>query len=165
MPIEAQWQDNMQSSAERNLAAQASPAQSPSRDVWRAMVRGFAGCCPQCGTRGGLFRAFLKVHDHCPHCEEALHHQRADDAPPYFVIAIVGKIVVSLALTLELTVQPAYWVHAVLWGPLTVALAIALLPPVKGTIIGLQWANRMHGFDPHSPDHEADLLALAASKP
>ena len=45
-----------------------------------------------------MFRAFLKVADHCPACGEALHHHRADDAPAYFVILIVGHIVVPLVL-------------------------------------------------------------------
>jgi len=45
-----------------------------------------------------MFRAFLKVADHCAACSEALHHHRADDAPAYFVILIVGHVVVPLAL-------------------------------------------------------------------
>ena len=46
------------------------------------------------------------MHDHCPHCGEALYHQRADDAPAYFVILIVGHLVVPLALSLELALSP-----------------------------------------------------------
>ena len=65
----------------------------PARDAWSAMLRGLRGRCPNCGE-GRMFRAFLKVADHCPACGEALHHQRADDAPAYFVIMIVGHIVV-----------------------------------------------------------------------
>ena len=92
--------------------------------------------------------------DRCPVCHEELFHQRADDAPPYFVILITGHIVVPLALVMETELSPPYWVHAVLWGPLTLALALGLLPPVKGAIVGWQWANRMHGFDPDHRDDE-----------
>ncbi|MBL8903397.1 MAG: DUF983 domain-containing protein, partial [Rhizobiales bacterium] len=49
------------------------------RSWTRAMWRGGLGKCPACG-RGALFRKFMKVSDACPHCGEALHHQRADDA-------------------------------------------------------------------------------------
>jgi uncharacterized protein (DUF983 family) len=133
----------------------------PHRPVLPAMLRGFSGACPACGKRD-LFRAFLKVSDHCPHCEEALHHHRADDAPAYFVIVIVGHLVVPLALSLELALSPAYWVHILLWGPLTVGLALALLPAVKGAIVALQWANYMHGFDPDDPERE-ELPAPARS--
>lgn len=113
------------------------------------MGRGFFGRCPNCG-KGRLFRAFLKVVDRCEHCGEELSHHRADDAPAYFVILIVGHIVVALALEVELIFGPPYWVHVALWLPLTLGLALGLLQPVKGAIVGLQWAQYMHGFDRHA---------------
>lgn len=122
------------------------PAKPMRRALVPALLRGFIGRCPQCG-KGAMFGAFLKVNNHCPHCGEALHHQRADDAPAYFVILIVGHIVVPLAVTVEMTFAPPYWVHILLWTPLTVGLAIGMLQAVKGTIVALQWANHMHGFD------------------
>ena len=42
--------------------------------------------------------------------------------------------------------SPPEGVHAVLWLPLTLVLALAILPVVKGALIGLQWALRMGGF-------------------
>ena len=65
-----------------------------SRPIFGSLLRGAALQCPACGT-GAMFRRYLKVADTCPHCGEALHHHRADDAPPYFTIVIVGHIVVS----------------------------------------------------------------------
>jgi uncharacterized protein (DUF983 family) len=124
------------------------------RPVWQSIRRGLHGHCPNCG-RGHLFRAFLKVADRCGTCGEALHHQRADDAPAYFVILIVGHIVVPLALVAEVAYAPPYWVHAVLWLPLTIGLAVGLLQPIKGAIVGWQWANYMHGFDPNARDDTA----------
>jgi uncharacterized protein (DUF983 family) len=124
----------------------------PERAKWQAMRRGLRGRCPNCGL-GNMFRAFLKVADACPACGEALHHHRADDAPAYFVILIVGHVVIPLVLVVEVAFSPPYWLHAVLWLPLTIGLAIGLLPPIKGAIVGWQWANYMHGFDPHAePD-------------
>lgn len=122
--------------------------QAPPRDKRQAILRGLCSRCPRCG-RGHLFRAFLKVADHCPHCGEALHHQRADDAPAYFVILIVGHLVVPLALSVEVALAPPYWVHALLWGPLATVLALGMLPAIKGAIVAWQWANYMHGFNPH----------------
>jgi len=127
----------------------------PSRLLLRAMGRGWRGRCPNCGE-GRMFRAFLKVVDRCAVCGTELFHQRADDAPPYFVILITGHIVVPTALVVETEFSPPFWLHAVLWGPLTVALALGLLQPVKGAIVGWQWANYMHGFD---PDHREDDAA------
>lgn len=88
------------------------------RPIFGSLLRGAALKCPACGT-GAMFRRYLKVADACPHCGEALHHHRADDAPPYFTIVIVGHIVVGLMLAVEMAYRPPLWLHAALWLPLT----------------------------------------------
>jgi uncharacterized protein (DUF983 family) len=118
--------------------------------------------CPACGS-GAMFRRYLKVADHCARCGEALHHQRADDAPPYFTIVIVGHVVVSLVLAVEMAYRPPLWAHAALWLPLTVILTLLVLPVVKGALVALQWALLMHGFDPDAEDEFE--LARAAPAP
>jgi uncharacterized protein (DUF983 family) len=117
----------------------------PKRDIKTSMLRGWLQKCPACG-KGALYGKYLKVSDACPTCGEELHHQRADDAPPYFTMVVVGHVVVGGVLVLEQTYAPPSWVHLTLWLPLTVILSLALLPRVKGALIGLQWALRMHGF-------------------
>ena len=115
------------------------------RPLLRALWTGFRRRCPACGE-GRLFRAYLKVADRCPHCGADLYHQRADDAPPYFVMMIVGHLIVPLVLSVEIAFRPPLWLHAVVWVPAAFLLAMLLLPRVKGAIVGLQWALRMHGF-------------------
>ena len=132
------------------------------RPIFTSLLRGAAHKCPACGL-GAMFRRYLKVSDTCPHCGEALHHHRADDAPAYFTIVIVGHIVVSLVLAVEMAYRPPLWLHAALWLPLTVILTFLVLPSVKGALVGLQWALRMHGFDPDAkeeivPSFDADLV-------
>ena len=117
------------------------------KDLPQAMLRGFRCRCPACGE-GTLFRAFLKVDDTCPACGEELHHHRADDFPAYLVIVIVGHIVVPLVLAVETHFAPAYWIHLVMWLPLTLGLSLGLLQPVKGAVVALQWFLGMHGFEP-----------------
>jgi len=132
-------------------------ASRPSRDVARAMWRGFSQRCPACGN-AGLFRRYLKVWDACPSCGQALHHHRTDDAPPYFTIFIVGHVIVGGVLALERAFAPATWVHLALWLPLTLLGSLLLLPRVKGALVGLQWALYMHGFD--GPQN-ADIVPIA----
>jgi uncharacterized protein (DUF983 family) len=131
------------------------PALNPApREAWSAMRRGWAQTCPACGS-AKLFGSYLKnVHD-CPSCGEALHHHRADDAPPYFTMFIVGHVVIGGLLMVERRYAPDVWVHLVIWLPLTVVLSLWLLPRIKGALIGLQWALRMHGFDATGPDPAA----------
>jgi uncharacterized protein (DUF983 family) len=121
------------------------------RPVFDSILRGLMLRCPACG-QAHLFRRYLKVADQCPSCGEALHHHRADDAPPYFTIAIVGHIVVGLVLAVEMAYRPPLWLHAAMWLPLTVLLALIMLPPIKGALVALQWALLMHGFDPDTKD-------------
>lgn len=100
-----------------------------------------------------MFQGYLTSVDHCAHCGEALHHHQADDAPPYITIFIVGHIVVGLILMVERGFTPPIWLHLALWLPLTIILSLLILRPIKGGIIGLQWAQRMHGFDPSDESH------------
>jgi uncharacterized protein (DUF983 family) len=125
------------------------------RPILRSLLRGAWFTCPACGN-GAMFRRYLKVSDHCPACSEALHHHRAGDAPPYFTIVIVGHVVVGLLLAVEMAYRPPLWVHAAMWLPLTVLLALLLLPVIKGALVGLQWALLMHGFDPNAEEEKIE---------
>jgi len=120
------------------------------RDVWTALKRGFRGRCPRCGE-GKLFRAFLKVDDHCSVCKQDFTGHRADDLPAYLVIVIVGHIVVPLALMIETNYSPPVALQLAIYLPLTLIASLALLQPIKGAVVGMQWALRMHGFDEQNP--------------
>ena len=130
------------------------PDRSPILPKWNlppvstAIGRGLLGRCPACG-KSHMFNGFLRVVAQCSNCAAPLGLARADDAPPYFTILIVGHIVVPLMLVLEQEAHPAEWVHMVLWLPLTLVMSLTLLPRIKGALIGLQWAKRMHGFGGH----------------
>jgi uncharacterized protein (DUF983 family) len=115
------------------------------RPIWSAMKRGFMCRCPKCGE-GRLFRSFLKTVDRCESCGEEMFHHRADDLPAYLVVVIVGHVVVSAFMAVEATSTLSTWEHLAIWVPLTILMSLALLRPVKGAVVGLQWALYMHGF-------------------
>jgi uncharacterized protein (DUF983 family) len=120
---------------------------------WKqAMWRGLSSRCPACG-KGNLFQKFIKVATTCAQCGEALHHQRADDAPPYFTMMIVGHILIPAVVIVERIWHPDMWLQLVCWIPITFLLTIGLLQPVKGAIVGLQWALHMHGFGGQTDEH------------
>ncbi len=120
-------------------------ADDDARSVVSAMGRGARLSCPRCGTRT-MFKGYLKVADKCGSCGEELHHHRADDAPPYITIFLVGHIIVPLMLIIEQSYFPPMWVHWLIWPAAALGLALGLLPVVKGAFVGLQWALRLHGF-------------------
>jgi uncharacterized protein (DUF983 family) len=128
----------------------------PARNWKQALARGFRCRCPNCGE-GRLFASFLKATPACENCGEDMTHHRADDAPPYITIFIVGHIVVPLNLMVERAVEWPLWLHMSVWPALALVLCLLLMQPVKGALIGYQWALRMHGFDPEGDFHAMPL--------
>lgn len=115
------------------------------RSTATSMLNGMRLACPHCG-KGRMFQSYLVVRPSCETCGEELHHQRADDAPAYFTMFIVGHIVIGLVLAAEQAFQPPLWLHMAIFLPMLLGLSLVLLPRIKGALIGLQWAQRMHGF-------------------
>jgi uncharacterized protein (DUF983 family) len=93
-----------------------------------------------------MFTGYLRVADHCPACNEPLHHHRADDGPAYLTILIVGHLMAPLLLFVFEMFRPAPLVTFGIFGVGCIALSLFLLPRLKGVVVAIQWARRMHGF-------------------
>jgi uncharacterized protein (DUF983 family) len=100
------------------------------------------GCrCPRCG-RGKLFKGFLTVRPQCEACGLNFQFIDSGDGPAFFVMSIVGVIVVGLAMWVEFAYEPRIWVHMALWIPLTLILSFLLVRPAKGLLIALQFQHK-----------------------
>ena len=119
--------------------------QQEERPTKIAMWNGFRRCCPNCGE-GAMFTGYLKVKDSCPVCGEDLHHHRADDGPAYLTILLVGHVLAILMHVGFSQFRPDPMVFATVLTVICVAMSLYLLPRLKGVIVGIQWARRMHGF-------------------
>lgn len=97
--------------------------------------------CPRCGE-GRLFSGFLTPVARCEACDLDGRYVDSGDGPAVFVILVVGFVVVAAALVTEVKYQPPYWVHAVIWLPLILALSLGLLRPLKALMIGLQYRHK-----------------------
>ena len=115
------------------------------RLVKPAMLRGWRRRCPNCGS-GPMLRGYLTVRESCPVCHEALHHHRADDGPAYLTILLVGHIMAPLLHMVFTNFRPEPLVLASIFSVGCVALSLYLLPRLKGVIVAIQWAKRMHGL-------------------
>jgi uncharacterized protein (DUF983 family) len=58
-------------------------------------------------------------------------------------------------LEMEMSMQVAPYVYLLTMVPLALFLPLLMLPSIKGAVVGLQWANYMHGFDPSHRDPAA----------
>jgi uncharacterized protein (DUF983 family) len=79
----------------------------------------------------------------CEVCDLDLSAQDAGDGPAVFVILILGAIVVALAILVEAKLAPPLWVHAVIWPPVILAGALAMLRVFKAGLIALQYRHRL----------------------
>lgn len=107
-------------------------------DLWTAIKRGLALRCPICGE-GKLFRAYLKLSDHCSCCGAPLAEYRADDGPAWATILIVGHLIVPFFIVTVRSNAPDWVYYAVLF-PLTIALTLLLLPRMKGVFVALLYS-------------------------
>lgn len=107
----------------------------------QSVLTGLAGRCPRC-REGHLFSGFLTVGKQCEKCGLDYAFADAGDGPAIFVILIAGFIVVGAALIVEFRYQPPFWLHAVLWGPLILAVTLLPLRLLKGLLIVLQYHHR-----------------------
>ena len=99
------------------------------------------GLCPRCGNRT-LFKGVVAFAPRCRACGLDLATFNVGDGPAAFLIFIVGGIVVGLAIWLELAASPPWWLHMLLWLPLTVALTLGLLRLAKGLLLALEYRHR-----------------------
>jgi uncharacterized protein (DUF983 family) len=114
----------------------------PMPTMIQALRRGFAGRCPACG-QSAMFTGWLRVRTACPACTAPLGAVRADDAPPYFTIFIVGHFIIGVAVALDLLAPLSVFAELAIFLPLTAILSLALLRPVKGATVGLMLRLRM----------------------
>ncbi|MEL1250847.1 DUF983 domain-containing protein [Aurantiacibacter gilvus] len=99
------------------------------------------GCCPRCGKRT-LFAGMLKFADKCPGCGLDFSRFNVGDGAAAFVTMGIGGVVVALALWLQLTFEPPWWVHVLLWLPLIVFGVIAALRVTKAWLLGSEFVRR-----------------------
>ena len=79
----------------------------------------------------------------CPRCGLDFSQQNSGDAGPFFIVSIVGFIIIGLALTVEMNCSPPMWLHMVLWLLSSLILSLVLLRPAKGIMIALQYRHRV----------------------
>src|SRR3546814_291497 len=99
--------------------------------VWRAAL---FGLCPECGAPT-LFDGPVKFRPKCDSCGLDYGRYNVGDGPAAFLTLIIGALLIAVALTLDAVVRPLFWVHVVLWVPLTAAAVVYGLRVGKGALL------------------------------
>ena len=92
------------------------------------------GLCPRCGART-LFAGWVRFADRCRACGLDIARFNVGDGPAAFLILIIGAVVTGLAIWLQLAADPPWWLHVILWLPLTIAGVIGGLRMAKAALL------------------------------
>jgi uncharacterized protein (DUF983 family) len=112
------------------------PTGWPMPPLGTALWRGLLCRCPSCG-KTPLFNGYITVVTACTNCGAPLGSARADDAPPYFTILVVGHIVIPLLVLMQRDYDPSTLALTAVFVPMTIVLVLGLLRPIKGATVGL----------------------------
>ncbi len=101
---------------------------------------GLGSLCPRCGAEG-LFNGLTNFAPRCSGCNLDFNQFNVGDGPAAFLVMIVGGLVTLLAVLVQLKFEPPFWVHILLWLPLTAALVIYFLRIAKGALLSFEYRN------------------------
>lgn len=105
------------------------------------IIAGMRCKCPKCGM-GDVFEGYLTFRKSCDHCAASFEIEDAGDGPAFFVIMLVGFLVVPLALGTQIALSPPIWVQLILWMPISIGLCVWLLRPFRALMLALQLRNK-----------------------
>lgn len=106
--------------------------------VGRVMLR---CCCPRCG-KASVYAGLLKLRDVCPVCGLDLSQADVGDGLATPVILVLSAILVGLAVWVDATFTPPWWLHAILWPAIGFPLGLGLMRALKAGLIAMQFRTR-----------------------
>lgn len=102
-----------------------------------ALSQALRGCCPRCGG-ASVFAGWIRFRDRCPACGLPIGEFNVGDGPAAFLTLGIGTLVTVLAVTLELAAGPPWWLHVLLWPPITAAAVAWSLRIAKAWLLGVE---------------------------
>ena len=99
------------------------------------------GLCPRCGART-LFAGLARFAPRCRACGLDFAAFNVGDGPAAFLTLIIGALITGLALWLQVAVAPPFWVHVLLWTPITTVAVIWGLRVAKGALLAAEFQRQ-----------------------
>lgn len=126
-------------------------------DIGPALRSAVLGECPRCGAQtmfaGGFPAGWVRFASRCGSCGLDYDRFNVGDGPAAFLTLIIGAIITGLAIWLDIAVNPPFWVHVLLWVPLTVVMVMGGLRVAKGLLLIIEYhrdAREAGGRDPEA---------------
>lgn len=110
------------------------------RNGLRAMGRGFAGKCPNCGD-GRMFSGFLTLKK-CDVCGEELDQFEPSLLLPLAVGIVIVAIVAHVYFFLEIMGLGSPILSITVIVPIATVVSLLIMRPFKGALVGLLWSMK-----------------------
>lgn len=99
------------------------------------------GLCPHCGART-LFAGVAHFAARCRDCALDFTQFNVGDGPAAFLTLIIGALITGLALWLQASLHPPFWVHVLLWVPLTAGAVVWGLRAGKAALLAAEYQRK-----------------------
>ncbi len=99
------------------------------------------GLCPQCGAKT-LFAGPARFADRCGNCGLDYDGFNVGDGPAALLTLGIGALIIILALMLDTAFRPPFWVHVIIWVPVTAAMTVYSLRVSKAALLAAEHYNR-----------------------
>ena len=104
------------------------------------LAAALTGGCPRCGEIT-LFAGWVRFAPRCRACGLDYDSFNVGDGPAAFLILVVGAVLTILAVGVDLSWSPPWWVHVV-WLPLGLAMTIYGLRFGKALLLAQEYRHR-----------------------
>ena len=108
------------------------------------------GHCPRCRAKT-LYGGVISFAPKCNACELDFSAFNVGDGPAAFLTLIIGAVISALAIWLQLRFEPPFWVHVVLWLPLTIFAVLAGLRAGKAKLLAAEYRRKAGEARQHTP--------------
>jgi uncharacterized protein (DUF983 family) len=99
------------------------------------------GLCPDCGTKT-LFAGPVNFSDQCDGCGLDYSAFNVGDGPAALLTMFIGALIIVAAINLEIALHPPFWLHAILWVPITSVMVVVSLRFAKGALLIAEHRNK-----------------------
>lgn len=99
------------------------------------------GLCPQCDAKS-MFAGPVAFSEKCDSCGLDYSSFNVGDGPAALLTMVIGAVIIVLAFLLDIAVRPPFWIHAVIWIPVTIAMVVVCLRAAKGALLTLEYRNK-----------------------
>ena len=113
------------------------------------------GLCPDCGGKT-MFDGPISFANDCPECGLDYAAFNVGDGPAALLTMVIGALIITAAINLDIALRPPFWVHVLIWVPLTVILVFLSLRFAKGALLIAEHRNKAKEGQLAQPEKERE---------